>query len=111
MLARKLSRTTCPLNAEHRSANAGLRAEASDNFVAREPGPIVFASVTNVHAEPVEGGYSASGRTPFMIGMNDAPWALVHGDVHDYGALREMDGMRGAHHFNLPASDLAVEPT
>ena len=93
------------------SAAADLEADARDPIFAGEPGPFGFAGVTTVHGEPVEGGYRASGRAPFMTGVNCAPWALFHGDVRENGAVRELDGRPDTRQFILPASDFSVEPT
>lgn len=93
------------------SAAAGLEADARDPIFAAEPGPFGFAGVTTVHGEPVDGGYRASGHAPFMTGVNDAPWALFHGDVHESGAVRELDGRPDTRQFILPASDFTVEAT
>ena len=93
------------------SAAADLEADARDPIFAREPGPFGFAGVTTIHGEPVEGGYRASGRAPFMTGVNDAPWALFHGAVHENGAVRDFDGLPDSRQFILPASDFTIEPT
>ena len=93
------------------TAAADLEADARDPIFAAAPGPFGFGGVTTVHGEPVEGGYRASGRAPFMTGVNDAPWALFQGDVHENGAVRELDGMPDIRQFILPASDFTVEST
>ena len=93
------------------SAAAGLEPDVRDPIFAAEPGPYGFAGVTTVRGEPVEGGYRVSGRAPFMTGVNDAPWALFHGDVHEHGAVRKLDGMPDTRQFILPASDFTMEST
>ena len=93
------------------AAAAGLEADARDPIFAGEPGPYGFAGVTTVHGEPVAGGYRVSGRAPFMTGVNDAPWALFHGDVHENGAVRELEGLPDRRQFILPASNFTVEST
>jgi alkylation response protein AidB-like acyl-CoA dehydrogenase len=93
------------------SAAAGLEADARDPIFAAEPGPFGFGGVTSVHGEPVEGGYRVSGRAPFMTGVNDAPWALFHGDVQVNGEVQELDGVPDKRQFILPASDFAIEST
>ena len=93
------------------TAAADLEADARDPIFHAEPGPFGLGGVTTVHGEPVEGGYRASERAPFMTGVNDAPWALFQGDVHENGAVRELDGMPDTRQFILPASDFTVEST
>jgi len=93
------------------TAAAGLEADARDPIFAAESGPFGFGGVTTVHGEPVEGGYRASGRAPFMTGVNDAPWALFQGDVQENGEVRELAGMPDARQFILPASDFTIEST
>ncbi|MCY3733231.1 MAG: acyl-CoA dehydrogenase family protein [Chloroflexi bacterium] len=93
------------------SAAAGLEAAVRDPIFAGEPGPYGFAGVTTVHGEPVAGGYRVSGRAPFMTGVNDAPWALFHGDVHENRAVRRLGGMADTRQFIVPASDFTVEST
>ncbi len=91
------------------SAAAGLEADARDPIFTAEPGPFGFAGVTTICGEVVEGGFRASGRAPFMTGVNDAPWGLFHGEVHEKGAVRELDGLPDTRQFILPASDFTVE--
>ena len=93
------------------SAAAGLQADSRDPIFGAEPGPFGFAGVTTIHGEPVEGGFRTSGRAPFMTGVNDAPWALFHGDVHEHGAVRELDGRPDTRQFILPASDFTIDST
>ncbi|MEZ5263761.1 MAG: acyl-CoA dehydrogenase family protein [Acidimicrobiales bacterium] len=74
--------------------------------------PFGFSAVPGGTARPVDGGWSITGRWPFVTGSLDAGWLGLTARVHEAdGSPRLLDGRPVVRTFYVRAADVQVEPT
>ena len=94
------------------AGNASYLGPAEREMIfAQGPGPFGFSGIAGGIAHEVDGGFRLSGRWQFVTGCLDAPYAWLHGTVHDGDRPRLIGEAPDARAFIVPSSEFVIDRT